>query len=151
MYSIGSPHNLSSGEHYHCTSNRVINTLSMLSPGKKIFKHSHLPSLINMEVVAAVGAWAITALSSYDISEYSLSRAYFNYNTANIETELGSLLSPNASIIFPASPRFGNATSRWQEYKRPGINIVVEVATETDVQRTVCNFLTRKLSIFVIN
>jgi hypothetical protein len=97
-------------------------------------------TLTMMEVVTGIlvafVAWTGTAVSSYDIPG-SLSHTYFNYKTANIEAELGSLLSPNATIIYRTDFRFGNATERWQEYKSPSINIVVEVATESDVQETV--------------
>jgi hypothetical protein len=87
-------------------------------------------------VLVAFGAWAGAAIASYDIPG-SISRTHFNYKTSSIQVELGSLLSPNATIISRVDPRFGNATERWQEYKSPSINIVVEVATENDVQETV--------------
>lgn len=86
--------------------------------------------------VVAFAAWTGAAVAPYDVSRSSL-RTYFNYKTASIEADLGSLLSPNASIISRANPRFGNATERWQEYNSPAINIVIEVATEADVQETV--------------
>lgn len=50
--------------------------------------------------------------------------------------ELGAVLSPDASILFPEDPRFGNATLRWQAYSAPSFRAVVEVATEVDIQKT---------------
>lgn len=61
-----------------------------------------------------------------------LSRAY-----PNITEELGPLLSPNAAIIFPGSAEFLVATDRDNEQNPPTYAVVVEVATESDVQETV--------------
>ncbi|CAG8973974.1 hypothetical protein HYALB_00010094 [Hymenoscyphus albidus] len=55
----------------------------------------------------------------------------------NILAELGSRLSSGASIVLPNNTEFANLTSRWREYDAPSINVVVEVANESDVQQTV--------------
>ena len=47
------------------------------------------------------------------------------------------LLSPDANIYFPGSPKFAEAVLRWQEWQDPNITIVVEVTTESDVIETV--------------
>ena len=62
----------------------------------------------------------------------NFSRAY-----SNITEELGPLLSPNAAIIFPGSAQFLVATDRDNEQDPPTFAVVVEVATESDVQETV--------------
>ncbi|KAH8645772.1 putative FAD-dependent oxygenase [Xylariales sp. PMI_506] len=55
----------------------------------------------------------------------------------NITQELGPLLSPEAAIVFPGSPEFLIATDRDNELNPPTFSVVVEVATESDVQETV--------------
>ncbi|CAG8958962.1 hypothetical protein HYFRA_00012959 [Hymenoscyphus fraxineus] len=55
----------------------------------------------------------------------------------NILADLGSRLSPGASIVLPNNTEFANLTSRWREYDAPSINVVVKVANESDVQHTV--------------
>lgn len=56
---------------------------------------------------------------------------------ANITNELGPLLSPSAAIVFPGSAEFLVATDRDNEQNPPTYAVVVEVATESDVQETV--------------
>lgn len=87
-----------------------------------------------MEVIAAIGAWALTAFSS---SPESFSGFSLLAPKADIIAELGPFLSSNASIFLPGSRQFANATTRWQMYQDPNITVVVEVATESDVQETV--------------
>lgn len=89
-----------------------------------------------MDLVAGLGAWALGSLPSYDLSQY-VPGSFFGHTASSIEVDLAPLLSPNASIIFGGSPEFEKATARWQEYNSPGINIVVEAASESDVQETV--------------
>lgn len=55
----------------------------------------------------------------------------------NITQELGPLLSPSAVIIFPGSTEFLVATNRDNEQDPPTYAVVVEVASESDVQETV--------------
>ncbi|KAE9366665.1 FAD binding domain protein [Stipitochalara longipes BDJ] len=54
---------------------------------------------------------------------------------SSIETILGPRLSSNASILFPGSPQFADATLRWQEWEHPSITVVVEIkyANEQDI------------------
>jgi hypothetical protein len=61
----------------------------------------------------------------------------FSHAISNITEELGPLLSPAAAIIFPGSAEFLVATDRDNEQDPPTYAVVVEVATETDVQNTV--------------
>jgi hypothetical protein len=67
----------------------------------------------------------------------------FSSRSLDIETILGPRLSSNASIFLPGSSEFSDATLRWQEWESPNITIVVEVATENDVQETVSCLKTR--------
>lgn len=52
-------------------------------------------------------------------------------------TQLGSFLSPEASIYLPGSALFDTATQRWQEWRPPNFLAAVEVANAEDVQHTV--------------
>ena len=62
-----------------------------------------------------------------------------NFSSAypNITAELGPFLSTGASIVFPGSAEFLVATDRDNEQAPPTYAVVVEVATESDVQETV--------------
>lgn len=57
---------------------------------------------------------------------------------SDVHSQLGPQLSPGASIYFPNSAQFANATSRWSSYAEPQIAVVVEPATAKDVATTVC-------------
>ncbi|KAH6678178.1 hypothetical protein B0J14DRAFT_316655 [Halenospora varia] len=76
--------------------------------------------------------WTLGTFSPENIFGTANSTKYFD-----IEAELGPLLSQNASIITKSSPQFSGATLRWQDYHSPDIGVVVEVATEIDVQETI--------------
>lgn len=88
-----------------------------------------------MEAIAAIGAWALGVLSfSHPFTGPSFSQIA---PRTNILAELGPLLSSNASIFLPGSEQFTNATTRWQQYNDPNVTVVVQVATESDVQEAV--------------
>jgi hypothetical protein len=55
----------------------------------------------------------------------------------NITKDLGPQLSPGAAIVFPGSAEFLVATDRDNEQDPPIFAVVVEVATENDVIKTV--------------
>lgn len=59
------------------------------------------------------------------------------YPIANITSTLGPLLSPAAQIHLPGSAGFNTSTDRWQEWAPPSFAVVVQVATEEDVQETI--------------
>ncbi|RDW63408.1 hypothetical protein BP6252_10953 [Coleophoma cylindrospora] len=61
----------------------------------------------------------------------------FSRASPNITAELGPFLSSDATIIFPGSAEFLVATDRDNEQAPPTYAVVVEVATESDVQATV--------------
>ncbi|KAL8704812.1 MAG: hypothetical protein Q9201_002044 [Fulgogasparrea decipioides] len=56
---------------------------------------------------------------------------------ADTQRQLGPLLTSGATIYFPDSPQFANATSRWSVYAEPKIAVVVEPASAKDVATTV--------------
>lgn len=50
---------------------------------------------------------------------------------------LGNVLSEGASINFPGDANFYSNTVRWSEYAAPQPGAVINVTTESDVQKTV--------------
>jgi hypothetical protein len=56
---------------------------------------------------------------------------------ATIESTLGPQLSSKAQIHLPDSAGFNTSTDRWNNYITPTFAVVVEVATEADVQATI--------------
>ena len=58
-------------------------------------------------------------------------------NASSVQQGLGPLLSKGATLYFPGSSQFANATSRWSAYAEPQISVVVEPATAKDVSTTV--------------
>lgn len=58
-------------------------------------------------------------------------------NASSVQQGLGPLLSKGATLYFPGTPQFANATSRWSAYAEPQIAVVVEPAIAEDVSTTV--------------
>lgn len=59
----------------------------------------------------------------------------------NITKDLRPLLSSAAEIYYPGSVGYTNATMRWSAEIKPGLDVVVKVASEKDVQATVSPFI----------
>ncbi|KAJ8130682.1 hypothetical protein O1611_g2947 [Lasiodiplodia mahajangana] len=61
--------------------------------------------------------------------------------SSKVQSELGPLLSHGAVVFGPSSSLYLNATSRWVEYVKPNIQVVVQPAQESDVAKIVkyCN------------
>lgn len=55
----------------------------------------------------------------------------------NYNNDLKPMLSPTAKIFFPGSAGFANATTRWSADTKPGLDVIVQIASEKDVQATV--------------
>lgn len=55
---------------------------------------------------------------------------------ANFTQGLQPILSADAQIYLPGSDGYNNATTRWASAVKPGIDVVVKVASEVDVQQT---------------
>lgn len=87
-----------------------------------------------MNSVTTLAAWAFGIISSAPILLHGYTQ---HIKQPDIVARLGPQLSPNASILLPGSADFRNATTRWQLYREPEIDVVVEVANDQDVQRTV--------------
>jgi hypothetical protein len=66
---------------------------------------------------------------------------HFSCASPNINEELGPLLSPGAEIVFPGSAAFAAATDRDNEEYPPTFAVIVEAATESDVQECVSSGL----------
>lgn len=51
--------------------------------------------------------------------------------------DLASSLSPQARVLYPGSPDFIEANTRWSAIDPPTYRLIVQAATEEDVQETV--------------
>ncbi len=95
-----------------------------------------------MELITTLGAWAFASVPSYTAGLFP---GFFPHFTSNffssvedsVTADLGSRLSQHAAIILPGSSQFASAIEFWQQYMVPHIAVVIEVATESDVQQTV--------------
>lgn len=56
---------------------------------------------------------------------------------STVERELGPLLSTGSLIFGPSNAAFANVTERWATYVQPDIEVVVEVAAESDISTVV--------------
>ncbi|KAI1734122.1 hypothetical protein F4680DRAFT_454307 [Xylaria scruposa] len=84
-----------------------------------------------------------TVISSPIVPHYFQRKLFSrgNITVATIDNELGSRLS-NGSLIFGSdSPLWSDATSRWDTLVRPGVQVVVEPAAESDIAEIIkyCN------------
>ena len=59
------------------------------------------------------------------------------HQIATINSTLGPQLSTNAQIHLPGSVGFNTSTERWNSHITPTFAVVVEVATEADVQAAI--------------
>ena len=59
------------------------------------------------------------------------------HRIATIASTLGPQLSTKAHVHFPGSANFNTSTERWNSHITPTFAVVVEVATEADVQATI--------------
>lgn len=95
-----------------------------------------------MELITTVGAWALGSVSSYTAGLClgflpAFTSNIFSPVDSSLASDLGPRLSQNAAILLPGSADSTIATDRWQQYVVPNITVVVEVATESDIQQTV--------------
>ncbi|KAJ8132692.1 hypothetical protein O1611_g929 [Lasiodiplodia mahajangana] len=102
-----------------------------------------LAALCFTSILSVVSATPIQCLNGDCLQ----TRADLSTNT--IASELGRQLSRGSVIIRPTDPAFGNATSRYQAYNKPHIQLVVQPAREDDIPKIVkyansnsINFLT---------
>ncbi|GFF75239.1 6-hydroxy-D-nicotine oxidase [Aspergillus udagawae] len=61
--------------------------------------------------------------------------------SAQVQQELGGLVSKTTLIFGPDDPRFNDVTSRWTDFSKPRIQVVIEPGLESDVPTIVkyCN------------
>lgn len=96
---------------------------------------------LQMEVLVAVGAWALSSVCQRlprdsGISSLLCNRGILDYDLSPLLPKL----SAAASVIYPNdTTAFDLATSRWSSYETPTISVVVVPATENDVAETVCD------------
>ena len=60
-----------------------------------------------------------------------------NLTSAQVQRELGPLLSNSSTIIGPSDPQWVEMTERWQAYKPPRFTVIVEVGVEADIPTVV--------------
>ena len=97
-------------------------------------------------------------VASYPLTHADVPR-YFQPNlitrrdlTADtVQRELGPILSNGTLIFGPSSPAFANATSRWITFVQPNIQVVVEVAAESDISKVVSNIATFRGTTILLN
>ena len=89
-----------------------------------------------MNYITTIAVWGFGIILSCFIVFQGYSPHIFS-KQPDIVAQLGPRLSTNASIFLPGSEDFKKATTRWQRYREPEIDVVVEVADERDVQQTV--------------
>ncbi|KAH7625607.1 hypothetical protein B0T09DRAFT_413072 [Sordaria sp. MPI-SDFR-AT-0083] len=65
-----------------------------------------------------------------------------NLTSQAVRRELGSQVSPGTLIYGPGDAEFANLTSRWTDFSKPDVRVVIEPAAESDVSSIVkyCNY-----------
>lgn len=95
---------------------------------------------LQMEVLVAVGAWALSSVcqslpQGSGISGMLCNRGLLDFDLSSLVPKL----SPTARVIYPNdTAAFDLATSRWSSYETPTISVVIVPGTEKDVAETVC-------------
>lgn len=56
----------------------------------------------------------------------------------SVHIKLAESLSGQARLLLPGSKAFADASLRWSSANSPSYSLIVQVATEADVQQTVC-------------
>lgn len=87
--------------------------------------------------------WVAAAIASI-IAAWG-ANSFFNQSTpplfspasVNGIQELAKVLSSNASVLLSGSDGYVVATDRWNRFRPPHFEVIVEVATEDDVSHTV--------------
>ena len=92
----------------------------------------YLEILAILELFLSLVTPALT--DSLKRSESPSSRAL---TPVNVQQELGSKLSSNASLYFPNGIEFANLTQRWSDHTEGNITFVVEAGTTEDVAAAV--------------
>lgn len=104
------------------------------------FKHFHKLGINSSALYVSSQSNKMSLLSKSFLRSVAIAFFFLvNLSSAypNITKELGPLLSSKAAIVFPDTAEFLVATDRDNEQDPPTYSVVVEVATESDVQQTV--------------
>ncbi|KAI1811313.1 hypothetical protein GGS20DRAFT_563641 [Poronia punctata] len=72
-------------------------------------------------------------------------------DVTTVATELGKLLSAEASIFGPEDSRFASATERYTNYAVPDVKIVVQPGTEDDIATTVAYSNENSIDFLAVN
>lgn len=96
-------------------------------------------SIISKVLFLASFLSSITASPARDYTRYH-NEARNSTGALNGTNDLQPLLSSAAEIYYPGSVGYINATTRWSADTKPGLDVIVKVATEEDVQATVSSF-----------
>lgn len=80
------------------------------------------------------------------ISLGSLLSSSIASRAGNITNDLQPLLSSAAEIYYPGSVGYINVTTRWSAAIKPGLDVIIKVASEEDVQATVSSTLVAPIS-----
>lgn len=94
-------------------------------------------------VLARSVAFLQTVAALPTVSNYleSSSAASYNISSAQVQRDLGSVLSHSTTIFSPDDPRFDNATRRWSTFAVPQVQVVIEPGEESDISEIVICFL----------
>ncbi|KAG6362865.1 hypothetical protein INS49_007960 [Diaporthe citri] len=94
---------------------------------------------LQMEVLVAVGAWALSSVCQNLSPDSRIGGLLCNRGILDLDlSPLVPKLSAAASVIYPNdTAAFDLATSRWSSYQTPTISVVVVPGTESDVAETV--------------
>ena len=92
-----------------------------------------LQEVIKMILPFLLTVFSLTGL----ISSSAASSAGSSPRVGNSFNDLQPLLSSAAEIYRPGSEGYINVTTRWSADTKPGLDVIVKVASEEDVQATV--------------
>ena len=82
-------------------------------------------------------------VTSFPIASGLFERKLFSRNNITATTvaaELGPQLSSGSLVFGSDNPQWANATSRWNRFVRPNVQVVVEPASEGDIAKIVRNY-----------
>lgn len=102
------------------------------------YAFSHLGSVFFHQIVLSTPPKKMSFFVKAFVRRVAIASLLVKFACAyNITAELGPILSSDAVIVFPGSVEFLIATDRDNELAPPTFAVVVEVATEADVQKIV--------------
>lgn len=76
----------------------------------------------------------------YYLQKQPISRR--NLRALDIMQELAPQLSTETIIVGPEDPLYKNLTERWSIYEVPDVQVVIQVAVESDIATAVSSFTT---------